>query len=39
MFEPLGETQIEKQTSGRTMRIIGIAMAVIAAILVVISFS
>ena len=39
MFEPLGETQIEKQTSGRNMRIIGIARAVIAVILAFISFT
>jgi hypothetical protein len=39
MFEPLGETAIERQTTGRTMRIIGIAMAVIAAVLAVVSFS
>ena len=39
MFEPLGETPIEKQTSGRTMKIIGIAMAVIAVVLAVVSFS
>lgn len=37
MFEPLGDT--EKKTSGRTMRIIWIVIAVVAVILTVISFA
>ena len=37
MFEPLGDT--EKKTSGRTMRIIWIVIAVVVVILAVISFA
>jgi hypothetical protein len=37
MFEPLAD--VEKRTSGRTMRVIGIVMAVLALILLVISFA
>lgn len=37
MFEPLGDT--EKKTTGRTMRIIWIVIAVVAVALVVISFA
>jgi hypothetical protein len=37
MFEPLGDA--EKKTTGRTMRIIWIVIAVVAVILAVISFA
>ena len=37
MFEPLGDT--EKKTTSRTMRIIWIVIAVVAVLLVVISFA
>jgi len=39
MFEPVGGTEVEKQTSGKAFRIIGIVMAVLAVVLLVISFA
>ncbi len=39
MFESVGETQVEKETSGRAFKIIGIVMAVLAVVLLVISFA
>jgi hypothetical protein len=37
MFEPLAD--VEKKSSGKTMRVIGIVMAVLALILLVVSFA
>jgi hypothetical protein len=37
MFEPLAD--VEKKSSGKTMRVIGIVMAALALILLVVSFA
>ncbi len=39
MFEPLGEEPNDKHGSGRAMRIIGIAIGVIAVVLLIFSFA
>ncbi len=39
MFESVGESDVEKQTTGKAMKIIGIVMAVLAVIFLVISFA
>ncbi len=39
MFEPLDEKQTDRQGSGRAMRIIGIVIAILAVVLLVISFA
>ncbi len=38
MFEPVGGTEVEKQTTGKAMKIIGIVMAALAVVLLVVSF-
>ena len=39
MFETLNDAQVEKEGSGRAMKVIGIVMAVLAVIFLIISYT